>query len=236
MATSLTAQQIAQYAYGAGFRGDQLQTAVAVALAESHGDPGIHGDVNLETGKWGPSVGLWQIRSLNPGHGTAAEQRLRNAAANADPATNARNAYTISKHGRDFSPWSTYTDGSYRRYLSQAGTAAHGVGRPAAPTSYQVRPSALDQLAAGLTAQAQRLRSIQGEVGAPELASSAFGGLPQSGQAAEAHGKLVESLTSQLADKLSRASALSTGVQASSANYQQGDQTVATSYLSLVTD
>ena len=237
---TISANQIAQYAYNAGFRGDSLNTAVAVALAESHGDTGIHGDVNLQTGTWGPSVGLWQIRSLNPGHGTASEQALRNAQANADPATNAQHAYTISRQGNNFRPWSTYTNGAYRNYLDQARTASQQVTGGAAtggatPTSFRATPSALDQVAAELAAQSQRLRSVQGEVGSPGPTSSAFGGLPQSQQAAEAHAKQVESLASRITAELNRTSTLATGVQSSSANYQQGDAQAAASYQSLMT-
>jgi hypothetical protein len=236
---TISAQQIAQHAYNAGFRGDALTTAVAVALAESHGDTGIHGDVNLQTGTWGPSVGLWQIRSLNPGHGTAAEQALRNAAANADPATNARHAYAISRHGTNFRPWSTFTNGAYRGYLDRARTASRQVVGGAAtggttPTAFRAVPRALDQVAAELAAQAQRLRSLEGEVRTPGPAPSAFGGLPQSQQAAEVHTALVEALAARITAQQSRASALATGVQSSSANYQQGDDQVARSYLSLM--
>ncbi|MFI9386011.1 hypothetical protein [Kutzneria sp. NPDC052558] len=234
---TISARQIAQHAYDAGFRGESLNTAVAVALAESHGDTGIHGDANLQTGTWGPSVGLWQIRSLNPGHGTAAEQALRNAQANADPAVNARHAYAISHQGSNFRPWSTYTNGAYRNYLNQARAASRQVtGAPttAAPTSFRAVPRALDQVAAELVAQAQRLRSVQGEVGAPGPTSPAFGGLPQSQQAAEVHAALMESLASRITAQLNRTSALATGVQSSSANYQQGDTQVAGSYQALL--
>ncbi|MEV6609882.1 hypothetical protein [Kutzneria sp. NPDC051319] len=236
---TITAREIAQHAYAAGFRGDSLTTAVAVALAESHGETGIHGDVNLQTGTWGPSVGLWQIRSLNPGHGTAAEQALRNAQANADPATNARHAYAISRQGNNFRPWSTYTNGAYRGYLNQARTASRQVTSGtstggATPTSFRVAPRALDQVAAELAAQAQRLRSLQGEVGSPGPAPSAFGGLPQSQQAAEVNTKLVEVLAARITAQADRAAALSAGVRSSSANYQQGDDQAARSYLSLM--
>ncbi|MFC0431737.1 type VII secretion target [Kutzneria buriramensis] len=237
---TISAAQIAQYAYAAGFRGDSLTTAVAVALAESHGDTGIHGDVNLQTGTWGPSVGLWQIRSLNPGHGTAAEQALRNAQANADPATNARHAYQISHQGNNFRPWSTYTNGAYRNYLNQARTASRQASSGAStggatPTSFRVAPRALEQVAAELAAQAQRLRSVRDDVGIPGPASSAFGGLPQSQQAAEAHAKTLESLASRITAQQDRASTLATGVQSSAANYQQGDTQTAASYQSLLT-
>ncbi len=122
--TVLTPAQIAQYAYDAGFRGDALVTAVAVSLAESGGNPRIPGDVGLENGTWGPSIGLWQIRSLNSQKGTGG---VRDELANDDPAVAARHAFTISSHGHNWQPWSAYTNGSYRSHLSAARRAAHSV-------------------------------------------------------------------------------------------------------------
>ncbi|MGW1680365.1 transglycosylase SLT domain-containing protein [Saccharopolyspora sp. NPDC002376] len=119
---TLTDQQIAEHAANAGFSGEDLQIAVAVALAESNGDPDAIGDVSLQTDVFGPSVGLWQIRSVNPGHGNAFDQAHRNASANTDPATNARNAYAIYReHG--WGQWSTYTEGQYRRFVDRARSA-----------------------------------------------------------------------------------------------------------------
>lgn len=125
MATAaLTPKQIATYAYEAGFRGQSLTTAVAISLAESRGVPNAIGDVNLETGTWGPSVGLWQIRSLWNETGTGGQ---RDREANLNPLTNARHAYQISGDGTDFQPWSTYTYGQYRSYLGPAAVAARAV-------------------------------------------------------------------------------------------------------------
>jgi hypothetical protein len=121
----LTDKQIAQYAYAAGFRGDHLVTAVAVALAESGGITDRRGDTGITTGTWGPSIGLWQIRSLNAERGTGGQ---RDALANVHAAVNARHAYQISGHGRDWSPWSAYTNGSYRQFLGRARTAARSAG------------------------------------------------------------------------------------------------------------
>ncbi|KAA5830569.1 transglycosylase SLT domain-containing protein [Saccharopolyspora hirsuta] len=119
---TLTDQQIAEHAANAGFRGEDLQIAVAVALAESRGNPDAIGDVSLQTEAFGPSVGLWQIRSVNPGHGNAFDRAHRDASANADPATNARNAYAIYReHG--WGQWSTYTEGQYRRFMDRARSA-----------------------------------------------------------------------------------------------------------------
>jgi lysozyme-like protein/D-alanyl-D-alanine carboxypeptidase-like protein len=129
--TTLSANQIADHAYRAGFRGQALTIAVAVALAESGGRTDVPGDTALTDSTWGPSIGLWQIRSLWTDKGTG---RQRDEKANLDPATNARHAYQISGHGRSFQPWSTYTNGAYKSHLGVAGAAArhaaehHGSG------------------------------------------------------------------------------------------------------------
>jgi lysozyme-like protein len=123
----LTDQQIAELAAAAGFTGNDLDTAVAVALAESSGNSDAIGDVSLQTDVFGPSVGLWQIRSVNPGHGNAFDQAHRNQQANMDPATNAANAYAIQQQS-GWNQWSTYTGGDYRRFLDRARAAQQGGG------------------------------------------------------------------------------------------------------------
>jgi hypothetical protein len=124
----LSDQEIAQLAAGAGFTGPDLETAIAVALAESRGDSDAIGDVALQNEVFGPSVGLWQIRSVNPGHGSWFDQAHRNEQANLDPATNAANAYAIQQR-YGWGQWSTYTGGQYRNFLDRARTAV----QPAAP-------------------------------------------------------------------------------------------------------
>jgi lysozyme-like protein/D-alanyl-D-alanine carboxypeptidase-like protein len=119
--STLSATRIAEYAHDAGFRGTALTTAVAVALAESGGKPKARGDTTITDGTWGPSIGLWQIRSLHEDRGTGG---VRDAEANLDPATNARHAWSISDHGTNWQPWSAYTNGSYRAHLDTARAAA----------------------------------------------------------------------------------------------------------------
>jgi cell wall-associated NlpC family hydrolase len=120
--TKLSLQQVAQYAKQAGFTGDALTIAVAVSCAENGSHDTVElGDLNLETAKWGPSVGLWQIRSLIADYGTG---RTRDEAHLTDPLFNARSAYSISSGGRDWSPWSTYKSGAYKQFLSDAADAA----------------------------------------------------------------------------------------------------------------
>ncbi|MBO0840467.1 MAG: transglycosylase SLT domain-containing protein [Sciscionella sp.] len=120
---ALNATQIAEHAYKAGFRGDALSTAVAVALAESTGDPNQHNAVPPDD-----SYGLWQINmlgSLGPARrqqfGLHSDNQLLN------PDTNARAAWAISNHGTNWQPWTTYNTGAYKNYLDAAKKAAHDV-------------------------------------------------------------------------------------------------------------
>lgn len=102
----LSMLEIGRLAYDAGVRSQSgLQAAIAIAMAESGGDPGAVGDVGLQNATWGPSLGLWQVRSLKAetGKGT-----VRDANRLTDPAFNARAMYSISKGGKDWGPWSTW--------------------------------------------------------------------------------------------------------------------------------
>lgn len=110
----LTAAQIYQLALSAGFTGYDLQTAVAIALAESGGDPGSLGDLNL-----GNSYGLWQINARwHPEFGP-------DFSALYDPQTNADAAFSVYKQaGNSFTPWSTYKGGQYVAFMEQAAQAA----------------------------------------------------------------------------------------------------------------
>jgi hypothetical protein len=131
MSDLLSDKVIAKLAHQAGFRGGTLVTAVAVALAESAGHSRARGDVALEDRTWGPSVGLWQIRSLNAQRGTGGE---RDELANLHARTNARHAYQIYREaGRTFRPWTVYQNGMYRRFLPRAGAAVAALRSGAAP-------------------------------------------------------------------------------------------------------
>jgi len=96
-------------AENAGFEGNDLATAVAVALAESSGNPNAHGDIGIGQG----SFGLWQINSYyHPEFGPDFTTLY-------DPQTNANAAYSVySAAGNSFSPWSTFKSGSYQSYMS----------------------------------------------------------------------------------------------------------------------
>jgi hypothetical protein len=116
----MNAAEISALAKAAGFSGPALPIAVAVALAESGGRPDAVGDVGIQTSVWGPSIGLWQIRSLKDKAGTGDP---RDATRLKDPAFNARSAFAISGGGTNFAPWTTFKTGAYKAHLGSAGSS-----------------------------------------------------------------------------------------------------------------
>lgn len=117
--TKLSPPQIAEAAKTAGFTGNDLVTAVAVALAESGGDPNAHNAVPPDN-----SYGLWQINmigDLGPTRrkwfGIKLNDQLFGPTRNADA------AYKIFKQS-GWKAWTTYTSGKYKMYLGEAKNAA----------------------------------------------------------------------------------------------------------------
>lgn len=109
-----------------GFHGDALRTAYAISLAESGGRPNAVGDVGLQTEKWGPSIGLFQIRSLR--NWKAYNDQYRDATRLPNPDFNAAAAFMKSNQGTNFKAWSTYTSGSFLKHLGEADVMAHAAG------------------------------------------------------------------------------------------------------------
>jgi hypothetical protein len=142
---NLSPAQIAQYAAAAGFTGNDLLTAVDIALAESNGGnpnayfnesqdvPGRYGRTSANDGKG--SYGLWQIYLA--AHPEFAGENL------ADPQTNANAAYSIYAIAGGFTPWSTYTSGEYGMYESPAVLAAVAAFAPSVQPA-NVQPLTLD--------------------------------------------------------------------------------------------
>ena len=110
----MSIDDIATVAQNAGFSGDDLITAVAVALAESSGNPNALGDIGIGQG----SFGLWQINSkYHPEFGPDFTTLY-------DPQTNANAAYSVySAAGNSFTPWSTFKSGAYQSYVSTVAAA-----------------------------------------------------------------------------------------------------------------
>lgn len=131
---SLSIQQIYAQARAAGLSAPRAVIATAIALAESGGRADAVGDVSLENGTWGPSVGLWQIRSLKSATGSGA---TRDASQLANPSFNAQSMAAISHGGSDFGAWSTYTSGAYRSRLGQVESAV-GAGSAGNPRNSSV--------------------------------------------------------------------------------------------------
>ena len=107
----------------AGFWGENLLTFVATVFGESGADPDNIGDESLVTTVWGPSVGLAQIRSLWADRGTG---RTRDAERLDEVDFNLRSAFAISSGGTNFTPWTVFTSGDYRKYLKRAAAAIAG--------------------------------------------------------------------------------------------------------------
>lgn len=102
--------EILALAQAAGFGADS-DTAAAVALAESGGDPRAY---NPETQACTPegegSYGLWQVYHKKH-HEFPADALF-------DPATNATEAFNVySQAGNTFKPWSTFKSGAYEKFL-----------------------------------------------------------------------------------------------------------------------
>lgn len=115
----LSPGQIKTYAQAAGFSGQDLNIATAIAIAESSGDPKAKNFV--------PCYGLWQV-NMSGAMGAARRKRF-NLKSNDDlydPETNARVAYALYKdNGSKFDKvWTTYDKGSYKQWLSAAEKAS----------------------------------------------------------------------------------------------------------------
>jgi len=113
---NLAIPQLLGLAQQAGFSGSDLATAVAIALAESGGNPQAY---NPESAAGAPqgqgSFGLWQI--YLKAHPQFADVNLF------DPATNAAAAYSIYSSAGGFSPWATFNSGAYQTNLAAVNAA-----------------------------------------------------------------------------------------------------------------
>lgn len=111
---------IASYARNAGFAGNGLVMAVAIALAESGGVTNAV-NYNPANGRTPASTdrGLWQINSYF--HKEVTDTCAFN------PACCASAAYRISSGGSSWRQWSTYGNGAYKQYLQRATAAAASV-------------------------------------------------------------------------------------------------------------
>lgn len=144
----LSLSQLVELAQRYGFSNPSL--AAAVAMAESGGNAGALNDTSGRTTfppGIGPekSIGLWQINVLaNPKY---AGWSLT------DPDVNAKAALEMSNGGTKWTPWSTYLNGAYKKWLDAAAAAIGGTFVPLVGLSAGVFAlTALAGLAAGAAA------------------------------------------------------------------------------------
>jgi hypothetical protein len=123
-----TRDQIIELLRAAGVPEADIPTMVGIALAESNGNTDAQGDQKLANDKWGNSVGLFQIRSLRDPSKYKGVDSLRDAAKLEDPVFNAKAAWAISKQGKDFTPWTTFNEGTYQKYMDGTSTPSRARG------------------------------------------------------------------------------------------------------------
>ena len=137
---------IASAAKGAGLSGNAVAIAVAIALAESGGDTNSHNAIPPDN-----SYGLWQINMLGS-MGPERRQRygLTNNEALYDPAINAKVMVSLSNGGTNWRPWTTYTRGTYLRFMAR-GNAAANTTETSPNNGSSLTPVGLNDSLSGLT-------------------------------------------------------------------------------------
>lgn len=124
--TKRSPEQVYALLRQAGFGPEAATTMTAIAGGESGWDDANLGDVSLQNATWGPSYGLFQIRTQKAATGTGGNRdQLWLAASDLNQA---KAAYAISSGGTDFSPWTVFNTGKYQQFKSQAIAAAKAVG------------------------------------------------------------------------------------------------------------
>ncbi|MCM3883612.1 peptidoglycan-binding protein [Frankia sp. R82] len=170
--------QIAQVAANAGLAGcggASLSTWVAVALAESGGNPYAHATVGED------SRGLWQINMRAHG-GWVGGRNLY------DPTTNAWAARTVCVN-QGIRAWSTYTNGMYARFQARGASAVAAVSgglsvrtiaytaTPKAAASVPAAPTGYPSLASGrgFRLDVRQIQQRLADLGYPIAVDGQFG-------------------------------------------------------------
>lgn len=139
---------ILPYLQKAGFKGEALRQAWAIANRESGGRANAY---NGNAGTGDKSYGMFQINMLgNLGPARLRQYGLKRNEDLFDPNTNARVAYQMSKGGTDFGAWAIGPNaykgapptafGAYKKYYDQWDPARGGSGMP--PGGSQTAPNA----------------------------------------------------------------------------------------------
>lgn len=115
--SALSIGQVYNLLRAAGFSPAAAADMTAIAIAESGLNPTIKGDLGLQTSTYGPSVGLFQVRTVRAETGKGTDRDIN--ALLSSPARQAQAAYEISHGGKDFRPWSTWNHGSAQAQLAR---------------------------------------------------------------------------------------------------------------------
>jgi Lysozyme like domain len=111
--TTLTSRQVAALAYDAGWRGNNVITATAIAHAESGNRTDAVGPT-LSCGQG--AQGLFQINVC-----------VNHCSNPTDPKANTACAYRVFR-SQGWNAWSTYKSGAYKQYIMDATQAYQGAG------------------------------------------------------------------------------------------------------------
>lgn len=107
--------QIANWARQGGWAEKDIPMAIAIAMAESGGNPGAT-HANAAGGGKGVDRGVWQVNDYWQRQNPAV---LQNPDWGTNPVSNAKAAYQAFKSGGGWEPWSTFKGGQYAKYLKQ---------------------------------------------------------------------------------------------------------------------
>jgi len=188
---NLSPQQIAAYAYRAGFRGTDLLNAVAIAMRESNGNPTAYNPESAAGTKPGSgSRGLWQI------YGSAHPQYNNDSVY--DPMKNAEAAYQVYREaGNKFTPWSTWNNGSAKSLALSLGGISESASAGVASTLTGAGSEIVSTGAAGVGVVTGGVGSVAGSV-AGSLTEAANGILDGIGE--RILGKNAEGKPREVAD------------------------------------
>lgn len=142
----------------AGFRGEALKDMYGIVMAESGGDPHAYNPRGRDR-----SYGLAQINMYGD-MGPARQRQFKLSSYDDlfDPLVNLRAAYRISSGGKDFSPWTTYTSGAYKKGRSEIDgiDLTSNLADDPAPTA-RLKKQTQPQQFAGMDHQALALSSLR---------------------------------------------------------------------------
>jgi Lysozyme like domain len=110
-----THDQIVNAAQSVGFSASGAQTIAAIALAESRGDTGAISPLNSNGTR---DYGIVQINSVHFSEGAISQAQAL------QPIASLAYALRLSDNGTNFAPWSTFTSGAYRPFLSSVSSSS----------------------------------------------------------------------------------------------------------------